>query len=160
MGQPCRTISCLNRRSWWCHITTLYRVACDVVRSPRRTRGRELLSNSASSKLCVAVWVACDVARSPRRTRWRELLLHPAWSNALRRRQGGGQPLPDELAGRWGGHFGQDLAALRVHTDPEAGGIAKSLQATAFTHGNDIYFAPGRLFARYPTAGGGLSPTR
>ena len=67
----------------------------------------------------------------------------PGVVEALRRRQGGGQPLPDDLVGRWGGHFGQDLSALRVHTDPEAGGIAKSLQATAFTHGNDIYFAPG-----------------
>ena len=67
----------------------------------------------------------------------------PGVVEALRRRQGGGQPLPDDLVGRWGGHFGQDLSALRVHTDPEAGGIANSLQATAFTHGNDIYFAPG-----------------
>ncbi|MEO7132300.1 MAG: DUF4157 domain-containing protein [Dermatophilaceae bacterium] len=67
----------------------------------------------------------------------------PGVVEALRRRQGGGKPLPEDLAGRWGGHFGQDLSALRVHTDPEAGSIAKSLQATAFTHGNDIYFAPG-----------------
>ena len=67
----------------------------------------------------------------------------PGVVTALRRRQGGGQPLPEDLADRWGGHFGQDLSALRVHTDPEAGGIAKSLQATAFTHGDDIYFAPG-----------------
>ena len=68
--------------------------------------------------------------------------VEPGVVEALRRRRGGGQPLPDDLAVRWGGHFGH-LSALRVHTDPEAGGIAKSLQATAFNHGNDIYFAPG-----------------
>ncbi len=67
----------------------------------------------------------------------------PGVVDALRRRQGRGRPLPDDLASSWGGHFGQDLSALRVHTDPEAGTIARSLQATAFTHGSDIYFAPG-----------------
>lgn len=43
-----------------------------------------------------------------------------------------------------GRELGIDTSALRVHTDPEAGSIARSMQAEAFTHGNDIYFAPGR----------------
>ncbi|HET8591654.1 MAG TPA: DUF4157 domain-containing protein [Nakamurella sp.] len=62
---------------------------------------------------------------------------------ALRRRQGGGTTLPDSIAAPLGTHFGQDFSAVRVHTDGEAGRIARSLQSTAFTHGNDLYFAPG-----------------
>lgn len=61
----------------------------------------------------------------------------------LRRRQGAGAPLPREVADPFGSHFGQDFAAIRIHHDSEAGSIASGLQATAFTHGNDIYFAPG-----------------
>jgi hypothetical protein len=61
----------------------------------------------------------------------------------LRRRQGGGEALPDEFAGRMGEHFGMDLSAVRVHADQGAGTLARSIDAAAFTHGNDIYFAPG-----------------
>ncbi len=61
----------------------------------------------------------------------------------LRRRRGGGQPLPDELAGPIGEHLGTDLSGIRVHADQGAGALARSVDAAAFTHGNDIYFAPG-----------------
>jgi hypothetical protein len=61
----------------------------------------------------------------------------------LRRRQGGGEALPGEFAGRMGEHFGMDLSAVRVHADQGAGTLARSIDAAAFTHGNDIYFAPG-----------------
>lgn len=66
-------------------------------------------------------------------------------SDALRRRAGSGEALPDSLADGLGSHFGQDLSSLRVHRDTEAGGIADALQSQAFTHGNDVYFAPGRF---------------
>ena len=64
-------------------------------------------------------------------------------AGALRRRGGQGGLLPDTLSAPMSNHLGMDLSGVRVHTDPEAGKIAHSLQATAFTHGNDIYFAPG-----------------
>lgn len=64
-------------------------------------------------------------------------------SGVLRRRRGGGEPLPTDLSGGFGSHFGQDLSGVRVHADPEAGRLAQSLQSRAFTHGSDIYFAPG-----------------
>lgn len=60
----------------------------------------------------------------------------------LRSRGGRGSPLQADLSGPLEQHFGMDLSAVRVHTDPGAGQIARALQATAFTHGNDIYFAP------------------
>ncbi|WP_084614257.1 eCIS core domain-containing protein [Nakamurella lactea] len=63
---------------------------------------------------------------------------------ALRRRRGGGQPLPQQLAGPMGQQLGVDLSGVRVHADPDAGRLAGAVQAAAFTHGQDIYFAPGR----------------
>ncbi len=62
---------------------------------------------------------------------------------ALRRRQGAGRPLPEGLGSRMESHLGQDLSQVRVHDDPEAARITASLQALAFTHGNDLYFARG-----------------
>ncbi len=51
-----------------------------------------------------------------------------------------------------GQELGLDTSALRVHTDPEAGSIARSVRAEAFTYGNDIYFAPGGY---QPSSGAG-----
>ncbi|MBV9821722.1 MAG: DUF4157 domain-containing protein [Actinobacteria bacterium] len=39
--------------------------------------------------------------------------------------------------------LGVDLSGVRVHTDPEAASIARSVQSVAFTHGSDIYFSQG-----------------
>lgn len=73
-------------------------------------------------------------------------------AEALRRRQGSGGRLPDSVADPMGQQLGIDTSALRVHADPEAGSIARSVQADAFTYGNDIYFAPGRY---QPSSGAG-----
>ncbi|MCU1595529.1 MAG: hypothetical protein JWO12_2921, partial [Frankiales bacterium] len=61
----------------------------------------------------------------------------------LQRRKGGGSALPDAVAQSMGAAFGQDFSDVRVHTGPEADGVARSLQATAFTRGSDIYFSAG-----------------
>lgn len=63
---------------------------------------------------------------------------------ALRRRAGTGSSLPGPLAAQIGEQLGHDLSQVRVHTDSEAHGIARSVQAIAFTHGNDIYFQQGQ----------------
>lgn len=67
----------------------------------------------------------------------------PSVVAALRRRAGAGRPLPEGVGRRLADHLGQDLSAVRVHDDPEAARITSSLQASAFTHGNDLYFAQG-----------------
>jgi hypothetical protein len=67
----------------------------------------------------------------------------PEIADALRRRRGSGRPLTADDADRFGGQFGTDLSGVRVHTDPEADAISRSVQATAFTHGSDIYFTQG-----------------
>jgi hypothetical protein len=63
--------------------------------------------------------------------------------SALRRRQGAGQPLPDQVSAAAGEALGRDLSPVRVHSDPEAATIARSVQAVAFTQGSDIYFSAG-----------------
>ena len=40
--------------------------------------------------------------------------------------------------------FGHDFSQVRVHTDARAATVARSLDALAFTVGNDIAFAPGQ----------------
>jgi len=62
---------------------------------------------------------------------------------ALRRRRGGGDPLPEGVAGSMGNALQTDLSGVRVHTDGEAQDLAKGLQAKAFTYGNDVYFGSG-----------------
>jgi hypothetical protein len=66
-------------------------------------------------------------------------------SAALRRRAGSGDELPTDLSGALGEHYGQDFSGVRVHRDTEAGEIAGALGSHAFTHGDDVYFAPGRF---------------
>lgn len=62
---------------------------------------------------------------------------------ALVRRRGRGDPLPADLAQSMGAAMGTDLGGVRVHTGSEPARIARSIQATAFTQGQDIYFGAG-----------------
>jgi hypothetical protein len=62
---------------------------------------------------------------------------------ALQRRRGKGQALPADVATQYGEQLATDLSGVRVHADGEADRIARSVQATAFTHGSDIYFSQG-----------------
>jgi hypothetical protein len=64
-------------------------------------------------------------------------------ASALSRRQGSGQSLAPGDATRFGKQFGADLSAVRVHRDTEADSISRSIQATAFSLGNDMYFSQG-----------------
>lgn len=67
----------------------------------------------------------------------------PEIGTALKRRQGGGRPLEPEHAERLGAAMGVDLGGVRIHDDGEADTIARSVQATAFTAGSDVYFTRG-----------------
>ena len=62
---------------------------------------------------------------------------------ALRRQRGGGKPLPEHFQRAGGESLGVDLSPVRVHTGPEAARLARSVQASAFTYGNDIFFSAG-----------------
>ena len=60
--------------------------------------------------------------------------------NAL---QGGGQPLSKETRNFFEPRFGQDFSGLRVHNDSNAHQLARSINARAFTRGNDVVFGGG-----------------
>lgn len=62
----------------------------------------------------------------------------------LRRRQGRGAPLPENVANEMGSALGADLNGVRVHDDGEAAEVADRLGAQAFTAGQDIYFGAGQ----------------
>jgi hypothetical protein len=56
---------------------------------------------------------------------------------------GGGQPLPPGVRSYFEPRFGRDLGDVRLHTDPAAGQLARSVDARAFTLGKSIVFGPG-----------------
>ncbi|HEY0165988.1 MAG TPA: DUF4157 domain-containing protein [Jatrophihabitans sp.] len=72
-------------------------------------------------------------------------------SQALRRRRGAGQALPPAVAADFGGQLGIDLGAVRIHTDAEADRLSRSIDATAFTAGSDVYFSAGAYSPGSPT---------
>ncbi len=59
--------------------------------------------------------------------------------------QGSGRQMPDGLRSMMESGFGQDFSNVRLHTDSEAASMSSSIQAKAFTHGNDIYFNQGQF---------------
>ncbi len=54
--------------------------------------------------------------------------------------RGSGQPLPEPIQKKMESFFNTSFADVRVHVGNEAGSIG----ALAFTHGTDLYFAPGQ----------------
>ena len=62
----------------------------------------------------------------------------------LQSSKGGGQPLADGTRNFMESRFGNDFSSVRVHTNAESVQMNQSLQAQAFTHGNDIYFNSGK----------------
>ena len=66
--------------------------------------------------------------------------------------RGQGQPLGDKVRGRMERAFGSDFSGVRVHTDAQSDRLNKSIQARAFTTGQDVFFRQGEY---QPTDRGG-----
>lgn len=58
-------------------------------------------------------------------------------------KRGGGRPLGDRENAAFSDSYGVDLSGVRVHTDSDADRLSRSLQADAFTTGNDVFFRRG-----------------
>ncbi|MBX3001192.1 MAG: DUF4157 domain-containing protein [Caldilineaceae bacterium] len=58
--------------------------------------------------------------------------------------RGGGKPLDDNVRGSMEQGFGADFSAVRVHTGGRADALNRSLNAKAFTVGNDVFFGKGQ----------------
>ncbi len=57
---------------------------------------------------------------------------------------GGGAPLDNDTRGFMESRLGSDFSDVRVHTDATAGESARSVQAHAYTVGNDVVFQSGK----------------
>jgi phage-related protein len=66
------------------------------------------------------------------------------FSSQLRSNKGSGSTLPDDTRTHMESAFGADFSGVRIHADSSAERMSESVQAQAFTHGNDIYFGAGQ----------------
>jgi 3D (Asp-Asp-Asp) domain-containing protein len=64
-------------------------------------------------------------------------------TGAITQARGGGAPLGAAARSFFEPRFGRDFSNVRVHNDPKAHGLARSLVARAFTVGNDMFFDHG-----------------
>ncbi|MBD2253377.1 DUF4157 domain-containing protein [Nostoc parmelioides] len=70
----------------------------------------------------------------------------------IQRAKGSGQPLSDSIREPMGQAMGADFSGVRVHTDAQSDQLNRSIQAKAFTTGQDVFF---RLGAYEPGSRGG-----
>jgi hypothetical protein len=69
-----------------------------------------------------------------------DAVIDPAVELAIARARGGGQGLDSGVRRQMEQAFGSDFGGVRVHTGPEAHALNKTLNAVAFTTGQDIFF--------------------
>lgn len=81
--------------------------------------------------------------------------LDPEIADEIKAEKGGGRPLDDTTRTDMEGHLGTDLSGVRVHTGGTADQLNRSVQAEAFTTGNDVFFKDGK-YAPETTDGRGL----
>ncbi|BAZ78769.1 DUF4157 domain-containing protein [Sphaerospermopsis kisseleviana CS-549] len=62
---------------------------------------------------------------------------------SINQARGGGQPLGDNIRKPMEQAFGADFGGVKVHTDSHSDGLNRSIQARAFTTGQDIFFRQG-----------------
>ncbi|MCL2178497.1 MAG: DUF4157 domain-containing protein [Proteobacteria bacterium] len=79
----------------------------------------------------------------------------PQLESTLNSLNQGGIPMDASTRAFFEPRFGQDFSQVRLHTDNHAAHMANSLQAKAFTLGNNIVFAP-RQYAPHSPAGKNL----
>ncbi|MES2922828.1 MAG: DUF4157 domain-containing protein [Verrucomicrobiota bacterium] len=66
------------------------------------------------------------------------------FENQLRSSKGGGKALPAHTRVEMESSFGADFSGVRVHDGAGADRLSRNIEAQAFTHGQDIYFARNR----------------
>lgn len=64
----------------------------------------------------------------------------PEFSTKLSGSKGGGQSLDDSTRGEMESKMGADFRGVKIHTGSEANNMSESINAKAFTHGQDVYF--------------------
>jgi hypothetical protein len=72
-----------------------------------------------------------------------EATASPSFESQLSASKGNGSTLPDPVRGRMESAIGADLSDVKIHTGVYASEMSESINAKAFTHGQDIYFKNG-----------------
>jgi hypothetical protein len=72
--------------------------------------------------------------------------------SSIQRARGGGQPLAANLQRSMGQAMGADFSGVKIHTDSQSDQLNQSIQAKAFTTGQDVFFRQG---AYEPSSQGG-----
>lgn len=67
----------------------------------------------------------------------------PDLESAINSKRGSGQPLEEGLQRSMGQAMGADFSGVRVHTDSQSDQLNQSIQARAFTTGQDVFFQKG-----------------
>ncbi|PHM08996.1 hypothetical protein CK516_17345 [Nostoc sp. 'Peltigera malacea cyanobiont' DB3992] len=62
---------------------------------------------------------------------------------SIQQARGNGQPLADDIKQPMEQAFGADFGNVRVHTDAQSDSLNQSIQARAFTTGQDVFFRQG-----------------
>lgn len=70
--------------------------------------------------------------------------VQPDVEESIQRARGGGRPIDQGVRTRMESSFGTDFSGVRVHTDAKADALNQTLNARAFTTGQDIFFRQGR----------------
>jgi hypothetical protein len=69
--------------------------------------------------------------------------VHPEVEECIQGARGGGQRIDGQVRTRMESAFGSDFGGVRVHTDTRADALNQTLNARAFTTGQDIFFRQG-----------------
>ena len=63
--------------------------------------------------------------------------------SSIQSARGSGQPLDPNLQDKMGQAMGADFSSVKIHTDSQADQLNRSIQAKAFTTGQDVFFRQG-----------------
>jgi hypothetical protein len=69
--------------------------------------------------------------------------VHASLHRSISAARHGGRALDGRVGAQLGQAFGSDFSRVRVHTDERADALTRSLRASAFTVGRDIFFSRG-----------------
>ncbi|MGB3637137.1 MAG: DUF4157 domain-containing protein [Rivularia sp. (in: cyanobacteria)] len=72
-----------------------------------------------------------------------EMTATPDLETSIQQARGSGQTLPDNVKQPMESAFGNDFSQVNIHTDTQSHQLNESIQARAFTTGNDIFFREG-----------------
>jgi hypothetical protein len=125
----------------------IMRMAQPPVATLRRCPGgcpddQDLLRSPATLRRCPG-GCSCDQEPLLRAADGPGVALGDAAERDIDRHRRGGAPLPPPARAYFEPRFGASLAGVRVHADPEAGRLARQVQARAFTVGRHMFFGPG-----------------